>query len=255
MDLRSHHWDGFCPLQLWSSTTAWCWRHGPQHAVDGYCERKNVAWCQHCQPHSLWDRDTEACERCLWTPMLHSGDPWLWVPPRPGPMELDEGWLLPHHSWLMLPWAPQGRCSGASPMTDFCHQWDVTGGLGPTSTFCPPCGLFALALPGFGHWLHPQAAVLLQRHGGGQRGISQGISHAGTSSFSPLPLIMSPSNLSPCLLPALTTCFPYHRALLQLCHLSAVSPSLSLLPSHLFLSAQPFSGTTCTRFLLLGHWW
>lgn len=115
-------------------------------------------------------------------------------------------------------------------MTDFCHQWDVSGGLGPTSTSCPPWGLFALALPCFGYWLHPQAAVLLQRHVGGQRGISQGISHAGTSSFSPLPLIMSPSNLSPCLLPALTTCFPYHRALLQLCHLSAVSPSTSLLP-------------------------
>lgn len=28
---------------------------------------------------------------------------------RPGPMEIEEGWLLPHHPWLMLPWAPQGQ--------------------------------------------------------------------------------------------------------------------------------------------------
>lgn len=88
MDLRSHHWGGFCPLQLWSSITAWCQRHGPQHAVNGDCEGKDTAWCQHCQPRqsrSLWDRDIHTCEWCLWIPMVHSGNPWLWVSPKAWP--------------------------------------------------------------------------------------------------------------------------------------------------------------------------
>lgn len=74
-------------------------------------EGKDTAWCQHRQPHSLWDRDTQACERCLWlnTRVALSGDPWLWVPPRPGPVELEGGWLLPHHPCLVLPWALQGQ--------------------------------------------------------------------------------------------------------------------------------------------------
>lgn len=57
-------------------------------------------------------------------------------------MELEEGWLHLHPPWLMLPWAPLGRCSGPSPITDFCHQQDVTGSLGLTGTSCPPWGLF-----------------------------------------------------------------------------------------------------------------
>lgn len=58
MDLGSHHWCGYFPLQLWSSITAWCWGHGPQHAMDGDSEGKDMACCQHCQPYSLWGRHT-----------------------------------------------------------------------------------------------------------------------------------------------------------------------------------------------------
>lgn len=90
-------------------------------------------------------------------------------------------------------------------------------------------------------------------HVGGQRGISQGISHAGTSCFSPLPL--TTSLLPEPLAPALTARFPHHGASLPLCHPSAVSPSFSPVPWHSLLSVWPCTGATCTGFLLLGHWW
>lgn len=177
--------------------------------------------------------ETHRPEWCLWLDTrvaLTLGTLGCGYPPRPGPVELEgggcfhitPGWCCPGHH--------RGRCSGASPMTDFCHQWDVTGSLGPTGTSCPPWGLFAMALPGLGHWLCPQAAVLLQRHVGGQRGISQGISHAGTSCFSPLPLTMSLTLKSLTLPPAC----PHH--LLQSQDIAAALPPFCCDPFHVALA-------------------
>lgn len=119
-------------------------------------EGKDTAWCQHRQPHSLWDRDTQACERCLWldTCVALSGDPWLWVPPRPGPVELEGGWLLPHHPCLVLPWALQGQVLWCFTHDRFlsplgCHwgswpHWYILPTLG---SVCPgPAWPWALAL-------------------------------------------------------------------------------------------------------------
>lgn len=121
----------------------------------------------------------------------HSGDPWPCVLPRPGPVQL-EGWLLPHHPWLMLPWAPLGQVLWCftydqllSPVG--CHwesqpHWYILPTLG--SVHPGPAWPWALALS-------PGNSAIAEARGRGRGVFSQGISHAGTSCFSPLPLIMS----------------------------------------------------------------
>lgn len=80
--------------------------------------------------------ETHTCEQCLWTPMLCS----LWGPVAvrspPGlALELEEGWLLPHHPWLMLPWTLLGQVL-------WCFTYDrflsPVGCLSLTGTSCPP---------------------------------------------------------------------------------------------------------------------
>ena len=192
------------------------------------------------------------------------------------------------HPWLgACPWhcgelgvrCCGGRSSGASPTIDFCHQWDVTGdlqpardgGLSPTGASCPPVLLPAkgssrpsLAWPchatralGTGHHPWGQAAVPLQRGTRWGRGVFHRVFHMLAPAVSPLCPQPRPSSQSPspCLLPALTTHFPHHRASLWLCCLSAVTPSFSPLPWHSSFSVRPCTGATSTGFLLLGQWW
>lgn len=151
----------------------------------------------------------------------------------------------------------------------------VTDGMSPVTTSLPETAL--LLCPAHAHRCQLRGPATLARpslatralgsrqrpwagscapaegHAAGQRGISQGISHAGTSCFSPLP--PTTSLLPEPLTPALAACFPHHGASLPLCHHSAVSPSFFPMPWHSLLSIWPCTGATCTGFLLLGHWW
>lgn len=155
----------------------------------------------------------------------------------------EEGWLLaPRSSTRGLALGTVrgsgSRSSGSSPAIDSCHQEDVTAPSSLSETGASAPWLSCLSM-----LCQARAPALLARRGlgtqhhrpgrghlPGQGDISQGILHAGTSSFSPLrsttSLLQSPLPAS-CALPAR---FPRHRALLQLCHLSAPSPPLPPCP-------------------------
>lgn len=98
----------------------------------------------------------------------HSWDPLLWVLPRPGPVEL-EGWLLLHHPWLVMPWAPHGQVLWCCIHDRFlspvgCHweshpHWYILPTLG---SICPgPAWPWALASS-------PGSSVAAEARGGAE---------------------------------------------------------------------------------------
>lgn len=180
----------------------------------------------------------------------------------------EEGWLLaPRSSTPGLALGTVGgsgsRSSGSSPAIDSCHQEDVTAPSSLSETGASAPWLSCLSM-----LCQARAPALLARHGlgtqhhrpgrghlPGQGDISQGILHAGTSSFSPLrsttSLLQSPLPAS-CALPAR---FPPPQGIAAAVPPFCSIPSFAPLPWHSLFSLWPSTGATGTGFFLLGPWW
>lgn len=199
----------------------------------------------------------------------------------------EDGHLLSpcfHHPWLSIcpwqcgklgVWRHGGRSSGASPTIDFCHNRmsPATSSLPEPGTsallVCPPC---PQCLPAEGsscpgpawpcHVCAGYSALSLGLGSGtpAERGTwwGRGVFHRVFHMLAPAVSPLCPHHVPPPRAPHPASCLPslpHHRALLRLCHLSAVSPSFSPLPWHSLLSICPCTGATSTGFLLLGQWW
>lgn len=255
--------------------TAWCQCGWPCTL----CGRDKA--CERCLQLDTHVSPTLATPGHRDTPTRHWHHPSLALPGQ------EDGHLLSpcfHHPWLSIcpwqrgklgVWRHGGRSSGASPTIDFCHNRmsPATSSLPEPGTsallVCPPC---PQCLPAEGsscpgpawpcHVCAGYSALSLGLGSGtpAERGTwwGRGVFHRVFHMLAPAVSPLCPHHVPPPRAPHPASCLPslpHHRALLRLCHLSAVSPSFPPLPWHSLLSICPCTGATSTGFLLLGQWW